>query len=305
MKFSELLEVPLREVWGHEANEFTPWLVANMNRLSQAIGIPIEPDATEVAVEQFSADVVAHNQSDGSRILIENQLEGSDHKHLGQVLTYLAGVRAQTVIWIAREFDEPHRSAIRWLNDHTTEPFAFFAVRIRVVRIENSPIVPIFEVLEQPSSWERDIREKAEAESELTRFRREFWAFCVQAHPGGFFPSNGYAASSFWIWIGSAGLNLAPYISQGGVGVWLRGKRGEDADSVKDRISRYGTQLKDELGVEVGEGTGWGSFAGSDYLIDANGRDNWATMADWLAETIEKYTGILESTRPHLPIVKK
>ena len=156
MDFAELKNVTLRDVWGHEAKDFTPWLAANMERLSKEIGVPLELEDTEVAVEQFSADIVARNPADDSRVLIENQLEGSDHTHLGQILTYLAGVQAQTVVWIARDFAESHRSAIRWLNDHTVESFAFFAVRVRVVQIADSPLVPLFEVLERPSTWGPD-----------------------------------------------------------------------------------------------------------------------------------------------------
>ena len=92
MEFGELKDVTLREVWGHEAHDFTPWLATNMECLSEAIGVPLELEGTEVAVERFSADIVAHNPADGSCVLIENQLEGSDHTHLGQILTYLAGV---------------------------------------------------------------------------------------------------------------------------------------------------------------------------------------------------------------------
>ena len=164
LEFGELQDVTLRDVWGNEAQHFTPWLAANMERLSEAIGIPLESEGTEVAVEQFSADIVARNPADGSRVLIENQLEGSDHRHLGQILTYLAGVQAQTVIWVARDFDESHRSAIRWLNDHTEEPFAFFAVRVRVVQIADSPLVPLFEVLERPSAWDRTVRGRLEVQ---------------------------------------------------------------------------------------------------------------------------------------------
>ena len=112
MEFGELKNVSLRDVWGHEANDFTPWLAENMERLSKAIGVPML-EGTEVEVEQFSADIVARNPSDDSRVLIENQLEGSDHTHLGQILTYLAGVQARTVVWIARNFHDSHRSAIR------------------------------------------------------------------------------------------------------------------------------------------------------------------------------------------------
>ena len=108
---------------------------------------------------------LANNPVDGSRVLIENQLESTDHTHLGQILTYLAGLEAQTVIWAAREFREPHLSAIRWLNTHTTDEFAFFAVKVRVVRIGDAPslVAPLFEVLERPNDWDRrvSIRERA------------------------------------------------------------------------------------------------------------------------------------------------
>ena len=204
----------LREVWGHEAHDFTPWLAANIKRLEKAIGIPLELEGTEVAVDQYSADIVAQNPADGCRVLIENQLEGSDHTHLGQILTYLAGVKAETVIWIARDFAESHRSAIRWLNDHTVDPFAFFAVRIRVVQIADSPLVPLFEVLERPSGWDRKIRTTIDSgRSDLTQFRREFWSHYAKRYPNDGV-SVGYGASSFWIPIESADLKLSPYLAE-------------------------------------------------------------------------------------------
>ena len=121
-EFGTLETVDLREAWPHEAHNFTPWLADNLDRLSDAIGIPLEPEGTEVQVEQFSADIFARNPQDDSFVLIENQLEASDHTHLGQILTYLAGLEARTVIWVARDFQEAHLSAIRWLNENTTDP---------------------------------------------------------------------------------------------------------------------------------------------------------------------------------------
>lgn len=290
MEFGEINEVPLREVWRHESRDFTPWLAGNLDRLSAAIGVPIEPEDTEVAVEQFSADIVAHNPANGTRLLIANQLEGSDHTHLGQLLTYLAGVQAQTIVWVASKFEDAHRSAIRWLNDHTAEPFAFFAVQVRVVRIGDSPMVPVFEVLERPSKWDRSVRDMF-GQSDLTRFRRDFWAFYSQRHPDGkLLPTDGYAASSFWVPIESAELNLAPYVSRGGVGIWVRGRRGEETEEVRNRLAQRETSLREKLGVTVGAGTSWGSFADSVYSVDdGTNPKNWPAMADWIHETIEKY----------------
>ena len=294
MEFGELKNVTLRDVWGHEAKDFTPWLAANMERLSKAIGVPLELEDTEVAVEQFSADIVARNPADDSRVLIENQLEGSDHTHLGQILTYLAGVQAQTVVWIARDFAESHRSAIRWLNDHTVESFAFFAVRVRVVQIADSPLVPMFEVLERPSSWDRTVRRTVDETSDLTRFRREFWAYYAKRHPHDGILA-GYGAASFWVWIASAELNLSLYVAQGSVGVWVRGRRSEPAEAVRERLQPWEQDLRDELEVKVGEGTSWGSFANSHYEIDTNDRGNWPDMADWLHRKRADYRRVLEN----------
>ena len=202
-------------------------------------------------------------------------------------------MQAQTVIWIARDFDESHLSAIRWLNDHTEAPFAFFAVRVRVVQIADSPRVPLFEVLERPSTWDRSVRTTV-TDGELTRFRREFWTFYAERHPSDSVAA-GYAASSFWIWIESAELNLSPYLAQGAVGVGLRGRRSEPKTAVRERIQRWEGGLRDRLGVEIGEGTTWGSFAHSRRDFDTNDRSNWSDMADWLHDKIGDYRRVLET----------
>ena len=186
-EFGNLEILDLREAWPHEAHNFTPWLADNLDRLSEAIGIPLEPEGTEVQVEQFSADIFARNTLDDSLVLIENQLEGSDHTHLGQILTYLAGLEARTVIWVARDFQEAHLSAIRWLNENTTDSFNFFAIQVMVARIGNSPLAPIFNVQEQPNQWDRQIRaasqEKRGDLTTLGQFRSEFWTYYANRYP--------------------------------------------------------------------------------------------------------------------------
>ncbi len=292
MELGELKSVALREAWGDEANGFTPWLAANLERLSDAIGVQMELEGTEVEVEQFSADIVARDSSNDSRVLIENQLEGSDHTHLGQILTYLAGVRAQTVVWIARNFHDSHRSAIRWLNDHTAEPFAFFAVQVRVVQIADSPLAPLFEVLERPSTWDRSVRETVD--SDTTAFRRQFWAHYLKRHPDDEVPP-GVAAPSFWLWIESAELNLKPYVAKDSVGVSIRGKRRESAKEVRERILPWEEALRTELGVEIGAATPSGSYANSRERMDTKNPDNWNRMADWLHDRIAEYRRVLGS----------
>ncbi|MDD9986020.1 MAG: hypothetical protein OXQ31_07105 [Spirochaetaceae bacterium] len=185
VQFARLSDTLLRQAWPDEARDFTPWLSDNIDYLSEIVGVELETTDSEADVEGFSADIVAMDARTGDRVLIENQLENSDHKHLGQILTYLAGLDVKTVIWVAGEFHEAHRSAIRWLNDNTADDFAFFAIRLRVVRIGDSPFAPVFEVIEKPNTWERSIVKRVNvAEAKLTRMREDFWNRYLNRHPG-------------------------------------------------------------------------------------------------------------------------
>jgi hypothetical protein len=178
--------VPVRNAWAHEAAAFTPWLAQNLDRLGEAIVFPLEQVQSEAPVAAFFADILARSVVDGSNVLIENQLEDSDHKHLGQIMTYLAGLSAHTVIWVAPKFREEHLSAIRWLNEHTAEPFSFLAVEIRVVRIGDSPLAPVFEVIERPNDWERSVQHQAREarpRGALAEFRNAFWTHLLDRHP--------------------------------------------------------------------------------------------------------------------------
>ena len=209
MEFGELTRVAVSEVWPHEAHHFTPWLADNLDRLAKAIGIPLELEDTEVAVEGYSADITATNRDNGHRVLIENQYGRTDHQHLGQILTYLAGLEAQTVVWISEEFTEPHLSAIRWLNEHTAEPFSFLAVRLSLVRITDSPIVPRFEVVERPNSWDRMVRASSHTGelSEIGAFRREFWTYHSERYPEDV--PQAYATSNVWVYVPEADFNIS------------------------------------------------------------------------------------------------
>ena len=172
-----LADVPVRQAFAHEAHVLTPWLAANLDRISDAIGVPLEDADTEVAVEGFAADILAHDPANGRKVLIENQLEASDHTHLGQIMTYLAGLEASVMVWIAPAFREPHLAAIRWLNEHTVEPFAFFAVRLRVVQIGQSELAPLLEVIERPNDWERAVhRAVVSSENDMAAFYNQFWS---------------------------------------------------------------------------------------------------------------------------------
>ncbi len=287
-ELGKLVSSDLRKAWAHEAQDFTPWLAKNLDRLSGVIGLDLELEGCEIKVGPYRADIVANDPSDGTRVLIENQLENANLQHLGQVLAYLAGLEAKVVVWIAKEFDEQHRSAIRWLNDHTDDPFAFFAVRVRVVRIGKSPLAPVFEVLERPNGWDRRVLESTRT-GELTKlgqFRRDFWNHVASKYPKEV--RRDYAASSVRHDVEEVGLAVTQYVAQREVGVFLVGKRGERNKDVVARVQPYRKALQEKLGVKPRDK--WGTTA---LAMDTRDETNWDRAAEWLHEQRKKYEQVL------------
>lgn len=293
MDFGRLERASVRKAWPHEARDFTPWLAENLDRLSTELGInDLELEGTEVTVGPYRADIVARIPQDGSGVLIENQLEHANLQHLGQVLAYLAGLEAKIVIWVATGFDESHLSAIRWLNDHTSDPFAFFAVRVSVVRIGDSPLAPVFEVIERPNGWDRVVGAitRTGSLSRVGQFRRDFWAHFTKVLPDAPGPRTGYAGSNVYYRVEPADLYISQYIAQGQVGVYLTGKNGTKDDDVQDRIKLYVDALAKELGEDAETSESW---TGLD--IDANDRKNWDDMAHWLEDRRAIYERVLSN----------
>lgn len=166
---SKLERVPLREAWKHEATDFTPWLAEedNLNLLADALSLPeLELVATEHWVGEFKLDILCTCGDD--QVIIENQLERTNHTHLGQILTYAAGTGARKVIWIAEAFRPEHIAALEFLNQNTTEDLTFFAVEVELWRIGDSPLAPNFEVVVKSNEWAKTGREQAKAASIAT-----------------------------------------------------------------------------------------------------------------------------------------
>lgn len=157
----------LREVWPHEAHDFTPWLAKNISVLGEEIGIDISIEETESSVGDFNVDIFATDADTGKRIIIENQLEETDHDHLGKLITYASGKAADLIIWIVRKARAERRAAIEWLNNHTDEGVGFILCEIKVFRIGNSEPAPKFEIIEQPNNWVREMK-KASGSIERT-----------------------------------------------------------------------------------------------------------------------------------------
>lgn len=156
MKLGTLQKVPLTNVWEHEALAFTPWLAKeeNLTLLGDTIGIELELLSTEAGVGAFSADIVCKDvDRENHRILIENQIKPTDHTHLGQLLTYAAGLDTATIVWISERFRDEHRAALDWLNEITSQQFNFFGIEVELLRIGNSDIAPRFNMVSKPNDW--------------------------------------------------------------------------------------------------------------------------------------------------------
>jgi hypothetical protein len=158
LELGKLEAVDPRLVWPHEAHDFTPWLLDNAERLSEALGIDLEFEAAEHAVGGFKLDIVGRDITNDAVLIVENQLATTDHSHLGQVLTYAAGTSASTIVWIATAFREEHRQVLDWLNENTGEETHFFGVELQVVRIGNSISAPLLNVVVQPNEWQKQVR---------------------------------------------------------------------------------------------------------------------------------------------------
>jgi hypothetical protein len=178
-----LERVDLRYVWTTEAQDFTPWLAReeNLTILADAIGIELELEATEKDVGPFRADILCRDTATGDWVLIENQLERTDHLHLGQLLTYAAGLQAATIVWISSRFTEEHRATLDWLNEITGERFNFFGLEVELWKIGDSPPAPKFNAVSQPNDWSRSVGQAAkrisdEPMSETEESYVRFWA---------------------------------------------------------------------------------------------------------------------------------
>jgi hypothetical protein len=177
--------VALKEAWPTEDGNFTPWLAdaANIKLLSEALDIELEVEAVEHWVGAFRADILARATDETDhRVVIENQFGRTNHGHLGQILTYLAGIEgAKTIVWIAETVQPDHRAAIDWLNNNTGEEFSFFAIEIELWRIGNSAPTPKFNVVASPNDWTKSARSAVRqvAEPELAQrhhIRLAYWA---------------------------------------------------------------------------------------------------------------------------------
>ncbi|OPZ10030.1 MAG: hypothetical protein BWZ07_02879 [Alphaproteobacteria bacterium ADurb.BinA280] len=212
----------LRTIWSSEPADFTPWLAEedSLSILSEALGLDLELVAQEQGVGPYRADILCRDLATGTNVLIENQLESTDHPHLGQILTYAAGLDARTIIWIAKRSTEEHRAAVDWLNEVTVDGFSFFLLEIELWKFVGSDnVAPKFNIVSKPNDWRRSVAERARS-SELTETQSlylEYWTALrdyIKRCGGAVTPQK--PAPQHWVncALGRSGINMDVFASR-------------------------------------------------------------------------------------------
>jgi len=301
----------LREIWSDEAASFTPWLAKPepLKKLGDTLGMELEPEDEEVSVGPFSADILCKDTVDGSWVVIENQIEKTDHRHLGQILTYAAGLEAKTMVWVASKFTEEHRAALDWLNEHTNDEISFFGLEIEVWRIGDSAPAPKFNIVSKPNDWSKTVRSQAGDEGHITPHKRlqfDFWSAFqdyVQAHS-----SLATRKPGFRHWmsfsIGRSGFNLAAITS-----IWSSVNEGNKSPEVRADLYLSGhlakkhfkelEKRKDEIQAQIDLPLRWHDPEGAKACRigirrdgDFTDRSKWPELFAWLLKYLEKLDAV-------------
>lgn len=299
----------IRSIWASESGDFTPWLAQaeNIAILGEAISIDLEVEAQEKDVGPFRADILCKDAQNDAWVLIENQLERTDHTHLGQLMTYAAGLKAVTIVWIAQRFTEEHRAALDWLNSITDGRFNFFGLEIELWRIGDSPVAPKFNVVCQPNGWTQTVSEAAHRieTTELTDNRRlklDFWTgfrdYALE-HAKRIKPQKPYPSNWMGIAIGRAGFALSAVcsmkdsVARNFVGHEIRAEMVVSVENSRAYFSQL-ENMKAQIESELGEVLIW--TAKDDvrsckaYLrrsVDLTQRDQWPEYFNWLVTKLD------------------
>lgn len=306
LDLGRLERVDLREVWASESGDFTPWLALpeNIALLGETLGLDLEVEAQEKDVGPFRADIFCRHTATNDAVLIENQLERTDHGHLGQLLTYAAGLKAATIIWVAAAFTDEHRAALDWLNEITGERFQFFGLEVEAWRIGQSMPAPKFNIVSKPNDWSREVTTRVERElSPVKRMQLDFWTGFreyAERHAKRFRPLNPMPQTWMPIAIGRVGFNLAAVAS-----TWNSVTKNADSHELRaefvithelgaEALARL-LQQRQDIERELGEALEWYSAEGVKqrrvYLrrdADLDNKAHWPEYFAWLTERVDR-----------------
>lgn len=301
MELGRLEKLDLRLYWKRESTDFTPWLAReeNIRLLSETIGVELEVQSQEESVGPFSADILCRDVTNDCYVLIENQLERTDHTHLGQLMTYAAGLDAVTIIWIAQKFTEEHRAALDWLNRITNETFTFFGIEIELYRIGNSNAAPMFNIVSKPNDWAKQVKKSISTQvvTETKQLQQEYWQGLKN-----FMEDNKSFARmqtpllQHWtnISIGRSNFHLSASVSSrdNSINIWLN-IIGDNAKENYDKLYEIAYEKSLE---EISEDLVWDRLEGrkmSVVMLKTTGdflkRNEWTKQFIWFKDYLERF----------------
>lgn len=179
MKLGKIKEVDIRSVWAHEQYDFSKWLAEeeNIRALGEELNLSLTDVDTEQFVGSYRCDIICKDELTGKSVLIENQLEQTNHDHLGKIITYASGLDASVVVWIVASARDEHASAIEWLNKHTDDDVPFFLIEVHAYTIGDSDPAPMFKIIEQPNDFAKTVKSIAQKGelNETQSNRIQFW----------------------------------------------------------------------------------------------------------------------------------
>ena len=306
-----LRRVSLREVWSHEAHDFTPWLAENIDVLNNAIDLSLSIVEREQAAGDFSVDLVAEDES-GDPVIIENQLERSNHDHLGKLITYLTAIGAKAAIWIVSDPRPEHISAISWLNE--SSPASFYLLKLEAVRIEGSPPAPLLTLIVGSSEQSQEVGETKKELTERHLLRRQFWtALLESAKEKTSLHANTSSSQYNYVMTGAgrSGLNFRYVIQQHTSDIDLYIDRGRDADNENEEIFDTLEEAKEEIEEVFGESLEWQRLEGKracrigkrfslgGYRDD---EEEWSEIQDTMIDGMIRLEAALKSHIDKLPV---
>jgi len=292
----QLNNIDVRSLWQNEAYDFTPWLAeeANLALLGSALGLELELENTEVSVGPYSADILAKDTGTGKYVVIENQLEKTDHDHLGKSITYAAVLDASTVVWIAPYFTDEHEKALTWLNDHSSDELAFFGVRLELWQIDDSRPSVRFDIVSQPADIVRQAIKSGKSGklSETQKLQLDFWtAVRDELRNQDSIPSVQSPRPQYWydVSLGRSGIHLSNTAS---ISLKKIGVRVYISNTVGDEALVQLMEQKDRIEGEIGKELVWNpNPENRDKTIAlerpadlAACRENWDEYVKWMVE---------------------
>ena len=305
----KLERVALREVWKHEAHDFTQWLEQNISVLNEALDLNLVNVDREQAAGSFSIDLVAEDEGGGT-VIIENQLEKSNHDHLGKLITYLTAMSAKAAVWIVSDPRPEHVAAVAWLNESSSA--AFYMVKVEAVRIGDSPAAPLFTLIVGPSDESKEVGQAKKEIAERYSIRKRWWTQLVE-RSAKVNRLHAHITPGEYSWIGTSsgvrGLNLNYSITKDECNAELYIDRGKDAEDENTSIFNQIETHKEEIEKAFGGALRWEMLEGKRacrirYTIPGGYRspeDGWPALQDTIIKAMDR---LEKALRPHLKHLK-